>query len=267
MANRLLDAIEPDMGDPPGRPYEEMLDEAVRPLAGNPDLRARLVEMQTRHEQAIDEVSVDTVMEAGFSAEGTERARATVRSFEAFIAEHKDEITALQIIYSIPRRDSAGLRLRAEQRSAPTFEQLKQLAEALVQPPRSWTTESLWRAYAQLERDRVRGAGARRVLTDLVSLVRHAVQLDDELVPYPERVQRRYVEWLRAQEDEGKTFTPEQRWWLDHIAAHIGVNLEVHAQDFNTGEFFNRGGQITAMRVFGTKLNDLLDELNQVLSE
>jgi type I restriction enzyme R subunit len=267
MANRLLDAIDPDMGDPAGRPYEEMLDEAVRPLAGNPDLRARLAEMQTRHEQAIDEVSVDTVIEAGFSAEGTERARALVQSFEAFIAEHKDEITALQIIYSIPRRDSAGLRPRAEQRCAPTFEQLKQLAEALSQPPRSWTTESLWRAYAQLERDRVRGAGTRRVLTDLVSLVRHAVQLDDELVPYPERVQRRYADWLRAQETEGKTFTPEQRWWLEQIAAHMGVNLEVHAQDFNTGEFFNRGGQITAMRVFGARLNDLLSELNQVLSE
>jgi type I restriction enzyme R subunit len=118
-----------------------------------------------------------------------------------------------------------------------------------------------------LERDRVRGAGTRRVLTDLVSLVRHAVQLDDELVPYPERVQRRYAEWTVAQQAEGKTFTPEQRWWLDQVATHIGVNLEIHAEDFNYGEFFNRGGQITAIRVFGTRLNDLLNELNQVLSE
>jgi uncharacterized protein YbjT (DUF2867 family) len=30
---------------------------------------------------------------------------------------------------------------------------------------------------------------------------------------------------------------------------------------------FNRGGQVGAMRVFGTRLNDLLNELNQVLSE
>jgi type I restriction enzyme R subunit len=144
---------------------------------------------------------------------------------------------------------------------------LKQLAEALSQPPRSWTTEALWRAYAQLERDRVRGAGTRRVLTDLVSLVRHAVQLDNELVPYPERVTRRYAEWLAAQEAGGKTFTPEQRWWLDQVATHIGVNLEIHAEDFNYGEFFNRGGQVEAMCAFGTQLNDLLDELNRALSE
>ena len=82
------------------------------------------------------------------------------------------------------------------------------------------------------------------MLTDLVSLVRHAVQLDDELVPYPERVQRRYADWLAAQQTEGRAFTSEQRWWLDQVATHIGVNLEIHAEDFNYGEFFNRGGQI-----------------------
>jgi type I restriction enzyme, R subunit len=124
----------------------------------------------------------------------------------------------------------------------------------------------LWRAYAQLERDRVRGAGTRRVLTDLVSLVRHAVQLDDELVPYPERVQRRYADWLAAQQTEGRAFTSEQRWWLDQVATHIGVNLEIHAEDFNYGEFFNRGGQVAALRAFGTKLNDLLNELNERLN-
>ena len=46
----------------------------------------------------------------------------------------------------------------------------------------------------------MRGVGARRVLTDLVSLVRHAVQMDDELVPYPELVRQRYQEWLAAQD-------------------------------------------------------------------
>jgi type I restriction enzyme, R subunit len=147
-----------------------------------------------------------------------------------------------------------------------TFDELKQLSEALSQPPRSWTTESLWRAYAQLERDHVRGAGSRRVLTDLVSLVRHAVQLDDELVPYPERVQRRYAEWLASQQTEGRTFTPEQRWWLDQVATHIGVNLEIHAEDFNYGEFFNRGGQVAALRAFGPQLKSLLDELNERLN-
>jgi type I restriction enzyme R subunit len=85
-------------------------------------------------------------------------------------------------------------------------------------------------------------------------------------VPYPERVQIRYAEWLAAGQAEGKTFTPEQRWWLDQVATHIGVNLEIHAEDFNYGEFFNRGGQIAALRAFGPRLKDLLDELNATLS-
>ena len=278
MSNRLLDAIDPDKIQESASP-QILIDTAVRPLASNPELRARLTEMQSRHEQAIDEVSQDAVIEAGFTDEAS---RLLVRSFEEYIAEHKDEITALEIIYSIPYRTAKSAKdakkeergknlgglsgLRGEKNRL-TFEALKKLAETLQQPPRSWTTEALWRAYAQLERDRVRGAGTRRVLTDLVSLVRHAVQLDDELVPYPERVQRRYADWLAAQQSEGRTFTSEQRWWLDQVATHIGVNLEIHAEDFNYGEFFNRGGQITAMRVFGTKLNELLSELNQVLSE
>jgi type I restriction enzyme, R subunit len=43
---------------------------------------------------------------------------------------------------------------------------VKELAKSLEQPPHGWTAEALWRAYAQVERDRVRGAGAKRVFAD-----------------------------------------------------------------------------------------------------
>jgi type I restriction enzyme R subunit len=260
LSNRLLDAIDPDKIQESGSP-QILIEAAVRPLASNPELRARLTEMQLRHEQAIDEVSQDAVIEAGFTDEAS---RLLVRSFEEYIAEHKDEITALEIIYSIPAlTPSPSPKGRGGKL---TFDVLKQLAEVLSQRQHNWTTEALWRAYAQLERDHVRGAGTRRVLTDLVSLVRHAVQLDDELVPYPERVQRRYADWLAAQQSEGRAFTSEQRWWLDQVATHIGVNLEIHAEDFNYGEFFNRGGQVAALRTFGPQLKGLLDELNERLN-
>ena len=132
-------------------------------------------------------------------------------------------------------------------------------------PPRAWTTESLWRAYAQLEKDKVRGANARRVLTDIVSLVRHAVQLDDELIPFPERVQARYREWLETHEKEmGRSFTPEERKWLDQIAEHIGVNVSVTRKDLDM-IFLDWGGQVAATRVFGKELNALLEDLNLAL--
>jgi type I restriction enzyme, R subunit len=253
---KMIDEVEKDTPD---------LENAVRPLAANPALRNRLIEIKKSHEQVMDE-SPDEVTSIGFDKTATERARATVESFKEFLAQHKDEITALQILFSIPRRDAALLRPGAEHRSAPTYEQLRELAETLQQPPRTWTTESLWRAYATLERDRVRGINERRVLADLVSLVRHALLADEELVPYPERVTRRYREWISAQESVGRVFTPVQRWWLDSIAAHIGVNLSISADDLNASPFFEKGGQVAAVKAFGNELPALLDELNQALS-
>ena len=42
------------------------------------------------------------MLEAGYSAEARERAQQITSSFEQFIREHKDEITALQFFYSQP---------------------------------------------------------------------------------------------------------------------------------------------------------------------
>lgn len=275
LATGILQAIEPDEALSVEASAAQV-EQAILPLAANPELRALLTEIHERNEQVIDRVSVDALIEAGFAPEDSEKARATVESFRAFIEQHKDEITALQIIFSIPRGGNAAgtgaAPQRPNERSRPnkadkkrlTYPAIKELAAILEQPPHTWTTERLWRAYAQLERDRVRGANERRVLADLVSLVRHAVHLDEELVPYPERVAARYREWLAAQK---RDFTPEQRWWLDRIAEHIGVNLAVRPEDLSVGEFYNKGGQFAARKLFGESLPGLLDELNAVLGE
>jgi hypothetical protein len=64
----------------------------------------------------------------------------------------------------------------------------------------------------------------------------------------------------------GRVFTEEQRWWLDHIAAQVGVNLGVTSDDFQVGELFQRGGWIAARRLFGPDLPILLEELNEELA-
>ncbi len=86
-----------------------MAEEACKPLAADPDLRVKLADWQRRSEQVIDEASADTVLSAGFDEAATQAARRTVESFKAFIEQHKDEITALQIIYSIPRTSPPAL--------------------------------------------------------------------------------------------------------------------------------------------------------------
>jgi type I restriction enzyme R subunit len=273
LANALLDAVEGQpqgiaptdagyvgaglapalVGDREGMPQREWIDRATAPF-DDPQLRSTVIAIHRRAEQVIDRVSIDRVTESAFSAEATERARATVESFRQFIEAHRDEITALQMIYGRPY---AQRRL--------TFAQVKELADRLATTQPNWTTESLWWAYVQLEKDKVSGAATQRVLTDLVSLVRHAVQLDDELVPYPRLVKQRYESWLTGQEAAGRKFTVTQRWWLDKIAEHIGVNLAMTADDFDIGEFFDRGGQIAARKQFGRALPALLDELNAAL--
>jgi type I restriction enzyme R subunit len=268
LTHRLLDALDPDKAhdlaheragaDPTLEQIKaaraELLEVAIAPF-DNPDLRKLLPTIKARAEQVIDRVTRDRLIGAGYSVEDTERARQTVASFYAFLHEHRDEIAALQIIFGQPY---------GQQRL--TYAQVKELAARIEQPPHLWTTEGLWRAYAQLERDRVRGVGARRVLTDLVSLVRHAVQLEDELIPYPDLVRRRYQEWLAAQEAGGRAFTEEQHWWLDRIAETVGVNLSVTSDDFQVGEMFERGGWVAARRLFGERLPVLLEELNQALA-
>src|SRR5262249_57081319 len=76
---------------------KQLLRAAVEPLATNPDLRNPIVEVRPQQEQMIHATSADTLIEATYSKDGTDRARETVKSFERFITENRDEIAALQI--------------------------------------------------------------------------------------------------------------------------------------------------------------------------
>lgn len=272
LANAMLDAVDtdfiqsralanganPDTGpteDELERAAQELKNRAVFPLAASPDLRSYLLE----REITIDEVSQDTVISAGFDDRATESARHLVESFEQFIRDNQTDITALQIIFNRPYTQQHL-----------DFAQVRELAEKLNQQLHAqdplYLTESLWQAYMKLEKDRVHGAGEKRVLADLVSLVKHAA-LDDELVPYPEQVEQRYQEWLENQARNGIVFTPQQRWWMDEIARYIGINVSIHMEDLNSYGFQNRGGQVAAQRLFGINLFTILEELNQRLGD
>jgi type I restriction enzyme R subunit len=230
-----------------------LLDDAVAPLAASPELRQRIVDVRRMHEQAIDETSVDEVIEAGYSKAAADRARQTVESWERFCMDHRDEITALQILYA--RRQPQRI----------TFREVKELAQAIDRPPYQWTPDKLWQAYEQLDRSKVRGSGE-RVLTDLVSLVRVALHQEDELVAYPELVQERYRAWLLQQENAGRVFTTEQLAWLERICDHIAAALGITLDDFSYTPFVEAGGLGKAAHVFGDDLGPLLDEINQVLA-
>ena len=116
------------------------------------------MDIHRSYEQTIGTVSADSLIEAGFS---DDRARAIVQSFREFIKENRDEITALQMLYERPYRQRLS------------YADIKALADALVSPPRSWTTERLWEAW-QLDKSKVRGSG-QRTLADIVSVVPYTI--------------------------------------------------------------------------------------------
>ncbi len=192
------------------------------------------------------------MLKAGYSAEATEAARSIVTSFEEFIREHKDEITALQLLYSRPYQQRL------------TFEEIKELADAIGRPPRQWTPDVLWLAYEKLDKSKVRGSGE-RVLADLVSLIRFALQHEPELVPFTEKVKERFAGWLLQQQQAGRKFTEDQLRWLEMIRDQIATSLSMDMDDFAFVPFTQHGGVGKAFKLFGTELPELLDELNEVL--
>ena len=233
---------------------ETLLKRATETLATKPALRTLLQDLKREVEQIIDEVSQDELLEAGASEEAKQKAKALVTSFEQFLETHKDEIDALQFFYAQPY----SKRLR--------YQDIKQLAEAIKAPPRSWTPEKLWRAYETLGQDRVRGASTKRLLTDIVSLVRFALHKDEELAPFGEQVHGRFDHWLAEQRNRGRDFTVEQTRWLEMMRDHIATSLEMTVDDLDYAPFAETGGLGRAVQVFGDDLGQLLEELNGALA-
>lgn len=235
---------------------EALMKVAVAPLATQPALRQLVQDLKRQLEQIIDEVSEDELVadKTGLSAEARDKARSLVVSFETFLQDHKDEITALQFFFSVPHRE----RLH--------YGDIKELARAITAPPRSWTPDKLWHAYELLDKDKVRSASGKRLLTDIVSLVRFALHQDGELVPHAERVKESFERWMAQQANGGRTFSPEQAAWLHMIRDHVAASWEIEIDDFDNVPFVQEGGLGKAMQVFGKELPKLLQQINEAVA-
>ncbi len=231
---------------------QALLDGAVTPIAANPQLRDRILELRTEHDQVIDEVSVDQLLDAhGVVDPG--RAQSVVESWRQYLEEHRDEITALQVLYSGPGA------------ARTSFAELRELAERIKRPPHNWTMDLIWKAYEVLEVDRVTHAD-RHTVTDLVSLIRFTLGEDAQLVPYAAKVAERYAAWLAQQQQAGAVFTDRQRWWLDRIADIIASSAGITADDLDNAPFTERGGVDGALRDLGDDAAAYLDQLNTELT-
>lgn len=254
IARALLDAIDPDVIEQIGGEVaaREVKEQAARVFDSAP-LRKLLIDLKAQSEVLVNEITPDAVISTGFDQR---QAEETTGKFRRFMDENKDELLALQILYSRPY-GARGL----------THQAVRDLADALARPPWNLTPPTIWSAYKRLYADRVRDASPNRLLSDIVALVRFA--LDPEartLEPFSVSVEQRFNLWLGREKNAGRDYAGEQLTWLQLIKSFVAANAVIERDDLqNAPDFVDRGGLIAARRVFGARLDALLDELADVL--
>lgn len=265
LANDLLDAIDVDKqvalieqthGPAPtlkqeSETIERMIDQACAPFDAAP-VRNLLKDIKQKNDIVIDEITTDEVRSAGFDLKHAEER---VTSFKTFIEDNKDELTALQIIYN----QSYG-------QSQLTYTAIKELTRALTDQPYYLTTADVWQAYKRLDASKVKGAPVDQQLTEIISLVRYALGYDAVLEPFAAKVEQRFNLWVGREKKAGRDYTAEQMAWLRTIAGFIAANAEIGPSDFmEVPNLADIGGILKAREMFGTRLNDLLEDMQGAL--
>ena len=226
-----------------------MIETAIKPFH-NPALREKLEDLRRTTDQLIDPSPDEPI----FTGYDEEKAKNLIKSFQQFMADHKAELGAIQLIYNQPYN----------QRHL-SYAQIEKLAEEIEQPPYNLAPIEVWKAYEQLEKSRVAGAPPVKLLTNIVSLIYFATNLNHVLEPFPALVERRFADWLQQQAQGGKQFSPDQLKWLQWIKEQIASNAEIRTEDFEYTPFNQEGGLMKARALFGAELPQLISELNGYL--
>jgi type I restriction enzyme R subunit len=267
LVNKLLDGIDYDniitqakqkfhTDTPTEKQIAEISEESilsVSKLFDSAKLRKTILDVKKRNEQIIDRISIDGLIEAGFVKEAKEHSQKIVENFKEFIEKNKDELLALQILYSKPYK------IREL-----TFNDIKEVASKIETPPYNLTPEELWSAYQQLEKSKVKN-NPKKTLTDLISIIRFAMGKEQILAPFDEQVTERFEKWLVEQEKSGRKFTLEQKEWLVMIKDQIALSITASIEDMDEIPFSQKGGRVKLYKLFGDNYEKILQELHEVL--
>lgn len=256
ITRRLVDAVDPDAqataGDAGGRPAQQALvDAAVRPLASNPELRRRILEIRRAHDIVYDVVNPDRFLGIERMTFDDDNPKHVVTSWRAWLAEHRDEVDALRVTFSTPS-GAAG-----------AYDQLADLAARIARPPYRWTADRLWAAYTALGEAQ---NGGRHGVPELLAILRYELGMDTTLRPHASRVEENLAAWVVRQEQAGARFTVDQQWWLGRIADVVASDLGCPAEVLDEMPFAQRGGASGFVAAFGDdRAESVLDELNAEL--
>lgn len=157
-----------------------------------------------------------------------------ISSFERWIRENKDKISAIKILLDRPKDWSTDV----------LYELRKTLKE------HKFTEERLKKAY-------------HNELADIISIIKHAIDRQYPLLSAEDR-----IEYAIANITAEKRFTHEQINWLGFIKEHLIRNLAIDKKDFDLQPIFvDKGGFVVADRVFEGELEALLERINMEVAK
>jgi type I restriction enzyme R subunit len=160
-------------------------------------------------------------------------------AFTEYVKNHETDIDGISVL------------LRRPQAWNP--EVLSGLRTTLKSTPQRFTVENLQKAHE---------LHYRKALVDIISMVKHAADVQSPLLSAAERVERAF-----AEVSAGRTFTAEQQQWLERIKAHLQENLSIDREDFENQPLFARhGGWARASVVFQGQLPALITTINEAIA-
>ncbi|NLJ06699.1 MAG: DEAD/DEAH box helicase family protein [Sphingobacteriales bacterium] len=240
---------------------EQLRHEAAKVFTG--ELNEFIENVRKAHEQKIDLLNPDELINAGWDKDNTSTSSALVADFKAWIESHKDEMVALQIFYSQPYR-----------RRELTYAMIKDLSEKIKMDKPSLAPMSVWRAYEQLDASTLRQAqgsapigSPKNELVALVSLIRRVMGIDNVLTPYDKTVDKNFADWVwKKQQGAGIKFTKEQMEWLYMLKEQIATSVHVDMDDLDYTPFDAKGGRGKMWQLFGDEMENIIYELNEALA-
>jgi type I restriction enzyme R subunit len=228
----------------------ELATNAAKTFTG--ELNEYIENVRKVHEQIIDMVNQDKVLRAEWDSFTKEKAEEVVKNFRKYIEANKDEIVALSIFYDQPYR-----------RREITFKMIKEVLEKLKLEKPLLSPHFVWDAYAQLEE--VKGDSPKNELVALVSLIRKVIGIDQQLTPYNKIVDKNFQEWAFGKQAGTLKFNEEQMTWLRMIKDHITTSFNIEIDDLDFTPFDSQGGRGKMYQLFGDKMTEIINELNEVL--
>ena len=205
-------------------------------------------------EQTIDHESLDTVLRAEWEGGAKENAEAMAQDFQQYLAANRDEIEALTIFYAQPHR-----------RRRLTYAMINEVSDRLKNDKPRLAPLRVWQAYALL--DQYKGSQPASELTALVALIRRVCGIDATISPYQETVRRNFQNWIMAlHSGGGEKFNEEQMEWLRMIRDHIISSFHLDHDDLDMAPFDAKGGMGRMYKLFGDRMDDVINELNEALA-